>query len=369
MRKASGSAAPGALRRQGLGCGAHQLGRRAVGRHAFAHKSAAQRPEGREKIQREGAGEIDRQSVDQQRAVENVDAAIAQADVAGALAFVTLAARARCRRARRDSTPSRQSTRLAMSRRLRLRPCAPIGGKRCADSPISAMRSAGHPRGFQRAHRQGAERAVHRDLCQAGHATRPRFRRQALPAQGLQAQGLARRDQPDEAGAIGRALAPAQRHEGEGARALVEFGRNLVMRLFVRQQHGQRHLRIGPGVDGDARDLPRLRIAALARDDELSPRSSRRRRAAPRAPEKFRSKWSIRSSMRRDVGIFARRLRQFGDQRIILDILAEGVEVDFARAEFLRRSREDRAGVVDHADAFHRGGMFGAGAATSPSAR
>ena len=60
-----------------------------------------------------------------------------------------------------------------------------------------------------------------------------------------------------------------------------------------------------------------------------------------------------------DGGIFARRRRQFRDESVVLDILAEGVEVDLARAEFLRAGGEDRAGVVDHPDALHRGGMFG----------
>ena len=79
-----------------------------------------------------------------------------------------------------------------------------------------------------------------------------------------------------------------------------------------------------------------------------------------RAPEKFSSNWSIRSSISVMAGFSRAASRQFGDQRVVLDILAEGVEVDFARAEFLGRGREDRAGVVDHADPLHRGGMIGA---------
>ena len=86
------------------------------------------------------------------------------------------------------------------------------------------------------------------------------------------------------------------------------------------------------------------------------------------APEKFSSKWSIRSSISVMAGFSSRGFRQFGHQGVIFDILAEGVEVDFARAEFFWRGREDRAGVVDHADALHRGGMIGAGLPQAESA-
>ncbi len=86
MRKRQAFFATG--RRRTGRAGAHEFRRRAMRRHALAHERAAQRPEGREKGQREGAGEIDRQGMDQQRAVQNVDPVDAHADVAGARGFI-----------------------------------------------------------------------------------------------------------------------------------------------------------------------------------------------------------------------------------------------------------------------------------------
>ena len=254
-----------------------------------------------------------------------------------------------------------------MSRRVRFSPCAPIGGNKCAELADQRHAQAGDARGLHRAHRPCAERSVQSDGAQQAMRLVLDFDGQHFGRQGLQAQRLARRDQPDEAGAIGRALASAQRHEGEGAGALVKLGRNIVVRLLMRQQHGQRRLRIGPGIDRDPGDLPRLRIAAFACHNEfrLDPVAGGQPRLGA---GEIQFEIIDQVFNERDVGVFARRFRQSGHQRVIVDILAKGVEVDLARAEFFWRGREDRAGVVDQADAFHRGGVIGQASPQAKSA-
>ena len=67
--------------------------------------------------------------------------------------------------------------------------------------------------------------------------------------------------------------------------------------------------------------------------------------------------WSLKSG-----GTFTEKMDSllFGFGYLVADpvpVVSKSLKIDFARAKFFRRGREDRAGVVDHPDAFHRRGM------------
>src|SRR5262245_26103568 len=62
-----------------------------------------------------------------------------------------------------------------------------------------------------------------------------------------------RRHQPDKTRSMRLAVYRAQRDEGAGAGASVKFGRNIAVRLGVRQQRGIGDLRIGPALRSDLR--------------------------------------------------------------------------------------------------------------------
>ena len=313
--------------------------------HAFAHHRAPQRADAGQGEQPGAAQEIHRQEGGEERPVQAVDRRRPQAHVEVAAALIALRAppARRCprRRARASTTASRSA---ATSRRPRLSPCAPIGGKTCAASPTRARRSRLVALDREPAHRHEPARAV--DPHRAEDRLRlplDRQRQRRVVERHRAARPRSAVRHPDQARA-----AAGEGNEGERPVAGVELGRG--------RRHGRGHgrgssvsadLRIGPGPGADAARLAQARVAAVRRDDEARAQRSNRRRGAG----------AERSASSRRVGRVAldqteawrcrRRLGQALDQHGVLDVPAEGLEADLARLEGGRRRAEQAAAVVD----------------------
>ena len=167
---------------------------------------------------------------------------------------------------------------------------------------------------------------------------RPRQRASSRPES---ASASLRRGHPDEA-----RPAAGQGDEGEGALTGVELGRGLPVLAVMGQDRRQRGLRVGPGPRRDAGGLPQGRAAAVGRDDEArrdsDPSASVRMRGVP----VDRRRPTVPST-RRSAAASARRGGQPVDEGGVLDVPAEGVEIDLAGMERHRRRPEEAAGIVD----------------------
>ena len=182
--------------------------------------------------------------------------------------------RCRQRRRRLSSSPS-------MSRKPRLRPCAPIGGKACAASPTSASRVATSRADALARHRKQSARAL--DAHGAEHASAPdaRSRGQRRIVERGAPRRLASRTSPRPGWSDGARPARRQGDEGERALAGVELGRDVVV--------GARVARGRPSARSADSAEPRLDPGGAARRRKLGRRRRRSARAAKARPSSSRS--------------------------------------------------------------------------------
>ena len=145
------------------------------------------------------------------------------------------------------------ATSASTSRRPRLSPCAPIGGKACAASPISASRSPMISGTICRAIGTIPGRLSSRMAPSSERACRSISRASSASGNACRRCSLRIRHQPDEARPVWRGLGPGQGNEGEGAGAGVEFGGEIAVRQAMGQKHGQRALRIASRPDRQSR--------------------------------------------------------------------------------------------------------------------
>ena len=160
---------------------------------------------------------------------------------------------------------------------------------------------------------------------------------------------------PDQARAIRRAGRRGQGHQRERPLAGVKLGREIVVRARVGEHDRQRALWVAAHADRNPGGAPRRRSAPVRADDE---------RGGEDASVGERDRGALgREIEPGDVGRDAneigmsggRRFERVGERRV-LDVPAEDVAADLARAERDRRRREQRAGVVDDPQAPHRRG-------------
>src|SRR6185312_2757088 len=125
-------------------------------------------------------------------------------------------------------------------------------------------------------------------------------------------------------------------------------GRGLVVRPRVPEAGGERDLRVAMLVDVDQRRLAAQRLAPVGADGER-----RGERAA--FPERDRDMIGVNRDAERlvldqgQVGQRAGALRQRLDQHAVLDVPAEGLEVDLVGVELHLRRPPQPAGIVDDA--------------------
>ena len=163
--------------------------------------------------------------------------------------------------------------------------------------------------------------------------------------------GLRRIEHPDQARAQAR-----QRHQRERPARRVEFGRGVAMRPRVLEADGERDLRVVAFVDRDAGGGAAERAAAVGGDQQ-------RRAQCAAALERHRDRIVARRDAAHlvldhaQVGERAGALLQRRDQMEVLDIVAEGVEIDFVGREFHFRRAPQPPGVVDDAHDLERRGL------------
>ena len=172
------------------------------------------------------------------------------------------------RAARRDRRPSTIASRTmpamsAASRSPILRPCAPIGGTTCADSPTSAMRFLAICRGCSMDKRKFVPARLDRDAAENGMRLLLDGVRQLVVVERDQPLGLLRRRHPDHAAAVA-----GQGHEHARAVRRVKFGRDVLVRPGMADVEGQRGLvEIAPR-HLDAGGLAAQRLPPVGADHE-----------------------------------------------------------------------------------------------------
>ena len=149
-----------------------------------------------------------------------------------------------------------------MSRIVRLKPCAPMGGITCAASPIGPrVPGSGDQPQAPRAARRIVAHRPRTGRGGSGIGARSRARRPRRP--GRRGGRHARRDHADEAGPL--AGEGDQRHR---APLGVELGRSIAVGTCVAQVQGHGDLRIAPRPRRYAGSLAGGRVAAVCCDHE-----------------------------------------------------------------------------------------------------
>ena len=146
----------------------------------------------------------------------------------------------------------------ATSRKPRFRPCAPIGGKRCAASPTSIVRRAAKRSASAAPRGKTAGRLSTRiaPWIECARASTSRAKRSSGQASGSLER--VRPVDPDEAHALA-----GQRHQRERSVLGMELGRDPLMRMLDRQRSDERRLGIAPLPAPDACGLARARSRAV----------------------------------------------------------------------------------------------------------
>src|SRR6516165_2517979 len=170
--------------------------------------------------------------------------------------------------------------------------------------------------------------------------------------------GLPPRHQPDKARTMRVRAEPTQWNQSAGAGARVKFCRNLMVRLFMREEGSQRDLRIGPAAYTYAGLGPGERRATIRGDDQsgFDAMAFLRCRADPIG---LKDKITQHGFVKAEIGGLSRDFGKSFDQHIILDIFTESGKTYLTGGEGDRGNGKPRTRVIDHADFFERGALRG----------